>query len=156
MTDEEFIFTGADDLDFRPAWAEAALDRIERDEVGVCGTNDAGNPMVKRGLHSTHSLVRRSYIDECGGTFDEVPGEVFYTGYDHQSVDNELIAVAKARDCWTFAELSLVIHQHPFWNKSVPRDATYDKALLRGREDARLFERRRREWVRAQRRAVRA
>jgi hypothetical protein len=156
MTDEEFVFTGADDLDFRPAWDVAALDRIERDQAGVCGTNDGYNPMVKRGAHSTHSLVRRSYIEECGGTFDETPGDLLWTGYDHQAVDTELVAAAMARGCWTFAELSLVVHEHPFWNKAVPRDSTYDKALLKGREDIRLFQRRKRAFMLAQRRAVRA
>lgn len=154
MTDEEFVFTGADDLDFRPAWAEAALDRIERDEAGVCGTNDGKNPMVKRGQHSTHSLVRRAYIDECGGTFDETPGVLLSDAYSHQSVDNELVEAARLRGCFTFAELSLVVHEHPFWNNREGMDATYEKALRHGREDIRLFQRRKRAFLSAQRRVA--
>jgi hypothetical protein len=147
-TMEPFVFTGADDLDFRPAWAEAALKAADATGVGVVGTNDGGNPVVKRGLHSTHSLVRRAYIDQHGGSFDMAPGQLYPVCYDHQCVDNELVDVAKARNEWAFAPLSLVTHLHPFWDRTVRKDATYEKALRNGMADRRLFEQRKRSWQR--------
>jgi hypothetical protein len=156
QTSAPFVFTGADDLDFQPGWAEAALERIEAEQAGVCGTDDCRNPMVKSGKHSTHSLVRRSYVDEQGGTFDAPPGRIFSEVYDHQYVDTELVAAAKARGQWAFSPESRVVHEHPFWNGRRGMDATYEKALARGREDGRLFQRRQRAFLRARRAAVRA
>lgn len=138
-TTTPFVFTGADDLDFQPGWDTAALAALESSGAGVCGTWDGGNPLVKKGRHSTHSLVRRAYIDECGGTWHDGPGVVLHEGYRHQWVDTELCEVAMERDCWVFAYDSRVIHKHPFWDRSVPRDATYEKALSGASEDLALF-----------------
>ena len=149
-----FVFQGADDLSFEPGWAEAALAELERAGAGICGTNDLGNPLVMQGRHSTHTLVRRAYIEECGGTFDERPGQLLCEAYDHQFVDTELCWLARERGCWSFAAEARVAHLHPLWHPSVPRDATYEKALARGREDARLFMQRKQAWLRRQRRAV--
>lgn len=142
----EYVFTGADDLDFRPGWAFACLEAARETGAGVIGTNDLANPTVKRGLHSTHSLVRRAYVEECGATFDEVPGVVLYEGYDHQYVDTELVYVAEGRGCWTFVAGARVAHLHPFWHRSVSRDATYEKALRQGQADRKRYEERRRSW----------
>lgn len=146
VTDEPFVVTGADDLDFQPGWAEAALKVAEQTGAGVVGTNDNANPMVKRGQHSTHSLVRRTYIEERGGSFDETPGVLYPECYDHQCVDNELVEVAGYRGEWAFASDSMVIHRHPFFDRTVVKDATYEKALRHGREDIRLLNARRRDW----------
>ena len=149
LTDEPFVFTGADDLEFQAGWAREALDRMAETGAGVCGTNDLGNPMVKAGKHSTHSLVRRSYIEGQGGTFDGIPGVLLCDLYDHQYVDTELVAVAIDRDEFVFARESRVRHKHPLWDRSVPRDATYERSLAGGLRDRRLFERRRATWNRA-------
>jgi len=149
LTDEPFVFTGADDLEFMSGWAREALDRMAGTGAGVCGTNDLGNPMVKAGKHSTHSLVRRSYIEGQGGTFDGIPGVLLCDLYDHQYVDTELVAVAIDRDEFVFARESRVRHKHPLWDRSVARDATYERSLAGGLRDRRLFERRRATWNRA-------
>jgi hypothetical protein len=141
----EFVFTGADDLDFRPGWAEACLEAAETG-AGVVGTNDLANPRVKRGLHSTHSLVSRAYVEECGATFDETPGVLLFEGYDHQYVDTELVYVADGRGCFAFAAGARVVHLHPFYNRSVPKDATYEKALRQGQADRKRYEQRRKAW----------
>lgn len=145
----DYVFLGADDLEFQIGWDVAAVQALLGSDKGVCGTQDGGNPQVRKGLHSTHSLVRRSYIAECGGTWDGTPGVVYHEGYDHQWVDAELVAVAKERGCWTFAHDSRVIHHHPFWDKSVEQDATYRKALDAGSasHDRALFEARRKEYA---------
>lgn len=146
-TSEPWIFTGADDLIFHPGWAREAL-RVAGDTGAlVIGTNDLGNPQVKRGLHSTHSLFAREYCDDPGASWDG-PGTVYSTAYDHQWIDAEAVAVAKQRGVWAFAYRSVVEHTHFLWGKS-PHDATYSKALARGREDAALYRERHRLYLSA-------
>lgn len=145
QTREPFVFTGADDLDFQPGWADAALSAIEGFQV--CGTNDDANPMVKRGRHSTHSLVRRSYIEDPGASWDG-PGTLLSEAYDHQWTDTELVNLAMHRGVWTFAGDAVVRHRHPFYSKGVELDDTYRKALANGRADSRLYQQRRKEWSR--------
>ena len=154
LSDEPFMLLGADDLFFHPGWDEAALEVADFSCKGVIGTNDLGNPTVMKGRHSTHPLVRRSYIDEQG-TIDE-PEQVLHEGYSHQWVDTELIETAKTRHEWAFAKDSHVEHMHPFWPvkgqpgvKKGKMDATYEKALSTSKEDHAHFQNRRRLWSRA-------
>jgi hypothetical protein len=148
-TTEDFMLLGATDLEFHGGWHIAALEVARQTGAGVIGTNDLGNATVMRGLHSTHPLVRRSYIDEYG-TIDE-EGKVLHEGYQHQWVDTELCETAKARGQWTFAMDSHVEHLHPFWRDrngipKSPMDKTYEKALSTPFEDNAIFKRRRPLW----------
>lgn len=145
-TSAPWIFTAADDLRFHEGWLDAALRYA--DEACVIGTNDMHNPVVKRGDHSTHTLIRRAYVDGPGASFDG-PGIVYSEAYDHQYVDTELVWLAKRRDVWAHAADSLVEHLHPFWHGRRGMDATYEKGLARGREDARLFEQRKAVYLSA-------
>lgn len=148
QTDEPYIFQAADDVEFQVGWCETALEQIDTDGgYGVCGTWDGANPQVMRGLHSTHSLIRRAYVDECGGSWDG-PGTVFSSAYSHQWVDVELVELAKLRGCFTFAKTARVLHRHPLFDRSVARDATYERGLSSGAEDRATFHRRQREWLR--------
>jgi hypothetical protein len=149
---EPFVLLGATDLRFLQGWDRLALDVAGKTGAGVIGTDDMGNPLVKRGKHATHPLVRRTYIEELGGTFDEEPGVVYAECYDHQCVDNELIFVAQERGQWAFAHGSKVEHLHPLWRKS-PMDPVYQKALARGQEDIRKFGGRRTDWTRKRERS---
>ncbi len=141
ISDEPWLFLGADDLCFCEGWASKALARAA--DFGVVGTNDLGNPRVLRGEHSTHPLVRRSYADEHG-TIDG-PG-VVCEEYDHQFVDDELVETAKARGAWTFAEDAWVEHLHPYFQKGMA-DATYAKATRNTLADRKLFRERRKLWT---------
>lgn len=151
QTDARFVFQAADDLRFHPGWDVYALAAAEHRGAGVIGTNDLGNPLVKRGGHSTHSLIRRSYIDTYGGTYDD-SGLVFCELYDHQYVDNEFVQTAIRRGQWAFSKRSIVEHLHPNWHKS-PLDATYKKALRATTADGRLYARRMKIGDRQTRRA---
>lgn len=143
--DSEFIFAGADDLAFHECWDVCALEVAKETGAGMVGTNDLGNGLVMRGEHSTHSLFRRSYIEEQGASWDG-PGTVYSEAYDHQQVDVEAVVVAKSRGLWAFSPGSIVEHLHTFWGKA-PKDSTYKKALAHGSEDARLFQQRRRQFA---------
>lgn len=146
-TDEPYIFQGADDVEFAPGWDDEALRVAEDTGAGVVGTNDQANPLVKRGKHSTHSLIRRAYVDEQGGTIDG-PGLVFSEAYGHQWVDNELVELAMSRGEWAFASRSVVRHRHPIFDRSVPMDDTYRRGSETARSDALLFRQRRQLWTR--------
>lgn len=151
QTDADFVFQAADDLRFHPNWDVHALRVAGHREAGVIGTNDLGNPLVKRGGHSTHSLIRRAYIETFGGTYDD-SGLVFCEKYDHQYVDNEFVQTAIRRGQWAFAKRSIVEHLHPNWRKSA-FDATYEKALRATSADARLYAQRMKRGDHAARRA---
>lgn len=140
LTDEPFIFQGADDIRFHPGWDVQALALAHKTGAGVIGTNDLGNPMVKRGKTSTHSLIRRAYIEEQGGTFDGT-GTVFSEAYDHQYVDNELCEVARMRGQFAFAQRSTVEHLHPHWGRGTD-DEIYRKGQLHTLSDRKLFQQR--------------
>jgi len=135
----EVVFCAADDVEFTPGWDTEALRVAESTGASVIGTNDDANPLVKRGKHSTHTMVRRSYVEEHGLTWDNIPGLIYCEEYDHQSIDQELVYLARERGIWAFARNSVVKHNHPIYDKTVRRDSTYDKALARGHEDLMLF-----------------
>jgi len=155
-SEEPWIFCGADDLLFEPGWDEAALQVAEQHRAGVTGTNDTANALVKKGLHATHSLIRRSYIEEQGGTFDGT-GEIYSETYDHQWTDSELVETAKLRRQWAFARDSLVRHLHPHWG-TAEMDWVYEKGQRATKEDFALYVqriRRLRKLHAGQRRALR-
>lgn len=140
---ERWVFLGADDLSFHLGWFEACLD-VARKGICVVGTNDLGNARVVAGHHSTHTLVRRDYL-ECG-TADE-DGVILCELYDHQFVDDEFVRTARARGTFVSATRAIVEHLHPDWGKGA-EDATYRKARAGFAGDRRLFESRRHLWER--------
>jgi glycosyltransferase involved in cell wall biosynthesis len=143
LTSEPWIFQGADDLRFHPGWDVAALAlAAQRPRLTVVGTNDLGNPRVRRGQLATHSLISRSYIDHQGASFDG-PGVVLHEGYTHNYVDEELCLVARRRRVWGFARDAVVEHLHPHWGKA-NYDETYEIGLEPFHSDAQLFASRRR------------
>lgn len=140
-SDEPWMLTGADDLHFHPGWFDAAL---RRKGAQVIGTNDLGNQRVLAGVHATHSVVSRRYVDRCG-TIDEYH-KVLHEGYRHEYVDDELVGTAKFRGVWAFAPDSIVEHLHPDYSKA-PRDAMYAAQGERMNESRRLFHKRSRLWT---------
>lgn len=144
LSDEPWIFTGADDLRFYPHWASRGIGAGEFFDVGVVGTNDLHNPRVLSRQHATHSLVHRRYADEFG-TVDG-PGRVVAECYDHQYVDDELVRTARSRDQWYFEAGSVVEHLHPYFG-GAEMDPTYEKALRATKADAELFRSRQGLWT---------
>lgn len=147
VTRAPWIFQGADDIRFHPGWDTALLACAERTGALVIGTQDGGNPSVKVGRHSTHTLIARAYIGEVGASMDG-PGSVFSTAYGHQYCDVELVELAKARGVWAFCDEARVEHLHPFWHGRDRMDATYEKGLASSRADERVFRTRERLWKR--------
>lgn len=150
LTDEPWIFQAADDVRFEPGWDSALMSHARVTGALVIGTQDSGNPVVKRGEHSTHTLVARSYADDPGASMDG-PSTVFSEAYGHQYVDTELVELAKVRGVWSFCDGARVTHLHPFWDDRPRRllDETYMRGMSTSTQDARLFRQRARMWQRS-------
>lgn len=143
ISDEEWVFAGADDLRFHPGWDAFALGLASATRKRFIGTNDLHNPQVIRGRHSTHSLVKRSYIEEFG-TIDE-NGKLYHEGYAHAWCDNEAVETAVAREEYVWARRAHVEHLHPNF-KGAPNDATYDRGMDTFSVDRELLVARRKLW----------
>lgn len=143
LTQEPWIFLGADDLRFERGWLDIALSFAARWSKRVIGTNDLGNSEVVAGRHSTHSLVARSYVEDKG-TIDQV-GIALHEGYDHQFCDNEFIETAQHRGEFLHVTTCVVEHLHPHWAKGEV-DSTYRLALAHTKADRTIFRNRRSLW----------
>lgn len=144
-TAEPWLFVVGDDVRFHSGWLDHAQHVAEILEADVVGTNDLGDERSLRGEHSGHVLIRRSYADKVGASWDG-PGAVCHEGYMHRGVDEEIVAAAKARGRWQMALGARVEHRHPRWGKG-PDDEVYalgqstaerDMALFRSRLTANL------------------
>lgn len=140
-----YVLNGSDDITFTAGWWQNAM-RVMDEGFDVVATNDRANASVKRGKFGTHCLIRRSYIDEIGGTFDGEPGVVLYEGYDHNYVDRELCAAAQWYGRYAYAKDSVITHRHPLW-RTAEWDDTYRKGHAKIREDHALFEERLRAFT---------
>lgn len=145
---EPFVFCGADDLQFGLGWLARATEAMADPTVGVVGCLDPLHPF---GDHAAHSLLRRRYIEEQGGTLDAL-GRVLHP-YVHGWADWELVSVAKVRGAYRFCPAAAVCHIHPGWDKAgaVRTDsALFDPTYAKGNEgfaaDHRTFVERSAAW----------
>lgn len=143
-TGEPFLFLGADDLLPHVGWYEEAKSHLAN-RAEVVGVNDL--LPRKRQRHATHFLVSREYVQR--GTIDGTPG-VVSEAYSHMFVDDELIATAKYREIYFYAENAVVEHLHPMGGKG-RYDATYKKGLSHFANDRVTFARRMPLWQKPQR-----
>ena len=143
--DTPWVFIVGDDVHFHPGWLDHAQHVGNLQQVGVVGTNDLGNPRVMAGEHATHLLIRRSYIEEVGASWDG-PGIVCHEGYRHWYVDDEIVTAAKLRGQWAMALGSFVEHLHPIWEKG-EQDATYELGQSFAKKDMELWKRRFRQYA---------
>jgi hypothetical protein len=143
-TMQPWLFLVGDDVRFHPGWLDHAQ-AAARDGADVVGTNDLGNPRVTSGGHATHLLIRRSYVDEQGASWDG-PKIVAHESYGHWFVDDEVVAVAKQRGTWVMAPGSIVEHMHPAWGKA-ETDDVYELGQSHAEKDRALFEERSRTFA---------
>ena len=142
-TREPWLFLVGDDVRFWPGWLDHAQYAATVTGAEVVGTNDLHNPRVTAGEHASHMLIRRSYVDDHGASWDG-PGLVAHEGYGHWFVDDEIVTVAKQRGLWAMALASKVEHRHPLFGNADDDDvyrlgqskAKKDQALFRGRAKA--------------------
>lgn len=139
---EPWMLLVGSDVRFHPGWLDQAL-AAAGERYHVIGTNDLGNPRVMAGDHATHPLIRRSYVDKVGASWDG-PGVVAHEGYRHWFVDDEIVTAAKQREVWAPALASWVEHLHPLFGKA-EQDETYRLGQLHIEADKALFEARLKE-----------
>ncbi len=144
VTGQPWLFFVGDDVVFRPGWLPNALVVAGR-TYQVVGTNDLGNMRAIVGEHSPHLLIRRSYIDEQGASWDG-PKVVAHEGYRHWFVDDEIVMAAKRRAVWVMARSSVVEHLHPLFGKAAT-DWVYELGQRHTDADRELFDRRLREFA---------
>lgn len=137
-TSEPWIFMCGDDVTFRRGWLDHAQWIGAR--AHVVGTNDLANGRVMAGIHATHMLIRRSYVDEVGASWAG-PGVVAHE-YGHWYVDDEIVTAAKQRGVWSMALGAIVEHHHPTFDPNVPMDDTYRKGQASAEQDRRIFKKR--------------
>jgi glycosyltransferase involved in cell wall biosynthesis len=142
-TTEPWIFCVGDDVRFHPGWLDHAQ-AAAGDDFHVIGTNDLG-PRTLRGQDSPHVLVRRSYVDEHGASWDG-PGIVCHEGYRHCGVDLEVALAAKQRGVWAMAPGSVVEHLHPLWGNG-QHDEVYALGEASAEVDNALFAARFQEYA---------
>jgi hypothetical protein len=139
-TSEPWLLLVGSDVHFYPGWLDQALAAAMPGPYHVVGTNDCSNPRVIAGEHATHMLIRRSYVDEVGASWDG-PGVVCHEGFRHWHVDDEIVTTAKQRGVWAMALGAKVEHLHPYFGKGEmddiyrlgERHADADRALFRER-----------------------
>jgi hypothetical protein len=139
-----FLFVG-DDVTFRPGWWDHALFTARITGCGFIATNDLCNSYVMAGVHATHPIMSRDYIETHGASWDG-PGTVTHEGYKHWFVDNEWTARAHQLGQFAYSPASVIEHMHPFYGKGTD-DATYRKAHGSQDRDKRLIEKRVKEWA---------
>lgn len=135
-TKEPWTLIVGDDVKFHAGWLDHAQ-AVAGDRYDVIGTNDLGNPRVLSGEHATHLLIRRTYVQDVGASFDS-PGVIAHEGYRHCYVDDEIVTAAKQRNTWAMALGSIIEHKHPLWSDT-PDDAVYKLGRKYMIEDQRLY-----------------
>lgn len=145
-SDNPWIFVVGDDVKFHSGWLDHA-EAVAGEQFHVIGTNDLGNPRVTSGDHATHMLIRRSYVDDVGASWDG-PKVVAHSGYRHWFVDDEIVEAAKQRRVWGMALGSIVEHLHPAWKKGKP-DEVYARGEGWAAEDSKLYKSRYRKYARS-------
>jgi hypothetical protein len=108
--------------------------------AGMVATNDMLNLDVREGRHATHPVIRRSYADEHGCSWDG-PGVIAHEGYKHWYVDAEWSIASTQRGALVLALSSVVEHLHPHNAKS-EHDEVYELGQKFAKLDLQTFERR--------------
>lgn len=139
-TDEPWLFVCGDDVAFHPGWLDQAQQLANVTGAHLVATNDQLNQAVRMGRHATHPLIRRTWIDTHGASWDG-PGTVTHEGYRHWWVDNEWTAVARQAGVFAYAPLAVVEHLHPLAGKAAIDDV-YELGQKQADADRALFEKR--------------
>jgi hypothetical protein len=137
-TAEPWLFVVGDDVRFHPGWLDHGQHVAEILEADVIGANGLGNERELRGEHAAHLLIRRSYVDEHGASWDG-SGVVAHEGYGHWFVDDEIVTAAKQRGKWQMALGAVVEHRHPLFRADVSEDEVYALGQASAEADRDLF-----------------
>jgi hypothetical protein len=134
-TSEPWIMLVGDDVRFHSGWLEAAT-LAASPEVCLISTNDLGNPYVAAGTSAIHPIIRRTWVDDSGASWDG-PGHITHEGYRH-ICDMEWSAKAINEGVFVYCPDAVVEHVHPVWSRA-EWDRTYQTGMAANRADLALF-----------------
>lgn len=116
-TDGDWVLLVGSDVKFHEGWIrELELALSYMPQACVLGTLDLLNGATHTGRHTCHPVIKRSYIDEVGASWDG-PGVVCSEAYHHNFVDNEICTAAIQRGVWT-PTFATIEHLHPVAGKA--------------------------------------
>ena len=130
-TTEEFLLLGSDDIVFTQGWDLLMLDKMNDEKIGIVGGKDDW-PISQTGLHGSHLLVRRSYIEEFSGVEDE-DNVIYSSSYQHFMTDIETEQTAMKRAA--FASCEAVIEHNHYCRGTALNDSTYEIELPKSKPD---------------------
>jgi glycosyltransferase involved in cell wall biosynthesis len=131
LTEEPLVLLAADDLEFVEGWFDVAVDTLGGG-IEVVGINDL---IDREREHATHFLMTRAYAERP--TIDGKPGPL-HEGYHSWFTDDELIATAKKRGVYAYADAAHIQHLHIMNGKAFDDD-TYRKGRAHARDDRRHY-----------------
>jgi glycosyltransferase involved in cell wall biosynthesis len=135
-TKEPFIFCGADDILFTKDWDLKLLKVMQDKSINVSGGIDDWT-CSKSGVHISHPLVRRSYIEGVGSYWGGNDG-LYFNGYKHYQCDIELEQLAWFRNCFRLCK-EVTIHHNHYINKKSVDDETYAKSRKKLKKDVETY-----------------
>lgn len=134
---EPFVAIVNDDCLFHDGWDMAAL-KYFSDTTHIVGINQGD------GRCTSFSMVRRAYIEEHSGVFDQP--NTLYHPYVSQFPDTEFAEYAQHRGVWADARDSVIEHMHWVFGKADPNHPNYTKQSASFAGDMKEYERRRLQW----------
>jgi len=135
-SDAPFVMLVGDDVLFHPAWWHHGQQVADMYEANVVGTNDLVTARTMTGKHTPHPIIRRSYIEYEGASWDG-PGSLCHE-YQHYFVDDEIVTKAKQLGVWQPALGAIVEHMHWLTGKS-DKDEVYERNDTMFEKDRRTF-----------------
>jgi GT2 family glycosyltransferase len=141
-TAEPFVFCGSDDITFSPDWDKVMLREMENLKIGIVGATDEW-VITKTGLHGSHFLVRRSYIQERSGVFDE-KNVIYSSKYIHVMCDIETEQTAMGRGAFAMSK-AFISHKH-WYMKTAEMDTTYQRPIDGQKRDEDTYNKRREQF----------
>lgn len=136
-TIEPWLLLVGDDVRFHRGWSWKAQ-QAAGDRYHLVATDDRLSPRVAYGAHATHPLIRRSWVEASGASWDG-PGVLAHEGYRHWFVDDEWSTKARAEDVFTYARHAVVEHLNPL---EPTADRVYALAWAARNRDQRTYQER--------------
>lgn len=134
---EPYVAILNDDIACTPGWDQTALEYLS-DKTHVVGLNQGD------GRCTSFSIVRRSYIEQHSGVFDQP--DTLYHEYVSQFPDTEFAEYAQHRGVWADAPDAIIEHLHWVFGKANPNDPNYVKARETFPADQAVYLDRRARW----------
>jgi hypothetical protein len=128
----DWVVLGADDVEFKRGWLDAAL-KAATDDAQVVGLNDGHTDMPNYGAHYMATVA---FMEENAGGVMAPP---MYTSW---WFDREICEKAHALGLYAYTPEAVIEHHHPDWGLA-EMDETYEEAWPSHAIDARIYRRRR-------------